>query len=191
MIEESARSGPEPRSWDRTPDRRRRQSCSPAIRPRAKSRSRSPRAEFPRSEPDRPNQASCPRRALRRCEHFDRARHSLFGNRQSAPHQPQFSLVLCFSFRPEKSVRCLHAESSCPLIRRAKPSGKLAGTTRRAHSALAQEMRKHFLERRRLLRVSLHFAFELAVGQNLVGLACLRPRSISRSLSTIVRFPFC
>ena len=74
-----------------------------------------------------------------RCaQNFHRARHSFFGDSESAPHQAQFLFGLRFAFRPEKSVGRSAVESCSLPVRARNRAGNSPAQRRSARRVCAK-----------------------------------------------------
>ena len=81
-----------------------------------------------------------------------------------------------FAFRPEKAVAGAYSNSPGRQLLRVSKR-KIRRHNRETHATLPQKMRHHFLKGRRLLLGALHFALDLAEGNDFVRLRLL-PRPI-------------
>src|SRR5437667_3856605 len=100
-------------------------------------------------------------------QNFNRARQSFLGDSESMAHESKLGVGLGFAFRPEKAVggpysNFLGRELLCVSER------KIRRHNRETHAALPQKMRHHLFKWRCLLLSPLHFAFDLAEGNDLV-----------------------
>src|SRR4029453_18105261 len=108
-----------------------------------------------------------------RCfQDFNCTPEASFGNSQGTADQFNFLVGFRFTFRPEEAVGCSDTNFVCSQRLRAA-KWEICGNKCRFYTAFSQKMHENFFVRRRLPGFSLHFAFELAEHDKLIGVGLL------------------